>query len=80
MYQAALGYNQSNAESLIRQIDVSIKTGEAKMHSIDLNDHGITFGFTTNVTGPNGNTKSVVSKYIIEFKSNHPRMTTNYVK
>ena len=80
VYQAALGYNLTNAESLIKQIDVSIKSGNAKLVSTWYNGYGFIFKFITSVVGPNGNHRDVASEYIIDSNSDFPRMTTNYVK
>jgi len=73
-----LGYNQSNADHLIQQIQSKLPTSEAVLGKLD--KYGQRFTIDIPITGPNGKTTIVRTGWILEPDSQVPRMTTIFVK
>lgn len=78
VFESALGYNQSNADHLIQQIQSKLPTSEAVLAKLD--KYGQRFTIDIPITGPNGKTTIVRTGWILEPDSQVPRMTTIFVK
>ena len=78
VFESALGYNQSNANQLIAQIQGNLSNSEAVLGVLD--QYGQRFTVDILITGPNGNTAIVRTGWISELGSDIPRMTTLFVK
>ena len=78
VFESAIGYNQSNASSLIAQIEQGVTQYPAIAGRID--QFGSRFSVDIPVAGPNGNTVIVRSAWIYDTGSNNPRLTSIYVK
>jgi len=77
VFQSALGFNQSNANELIRQVKRKLPNYEAILRGS--NQKGYTFRIDMPITGPNGRTVLVRTGWIIHFNTTTPRLTTIYV-
>ncbi len=75
-FSSKLGYNASNMASLISQIQSQITTSTAEVHSITT--HGVNFGVTMSITGPNGVTAAVQTGWTVNTFGTH--MNTAFVK
>jgi hypothetical protein len=62
VFNSVLGYNQSNADGLIQQLQQGVKQYPATVGKID--NFGTRFAVNIPVTGPNGNTAKVLSAWI----------------
>lgn len=78
VYESALGYNQTNAASLITKVQEGATLYPAKLGASDKFGQRITIDMP--ITGPNGNTATVRTGWIYDPGSATPRMTTLYVK
>ena len=78
VFESTLGYNQSNADQLVNQIQTKLSSSEAVFGVKD--QFGQRFTVDMPITGPNGNTATVRTGWILEPGSDIPRMTTIYVK
>ena len=78
VFESALGYNQSNADHLIVQIQEKLSASEAVMGKLDM--YGQRFTVDIEVTGPNRKTAIVRTGWILEPNTEVPRMTTIFVK
>ena len=78
VFDSALGYNQSNADQLMSQIQQGILTAPAIPGAST--KYGQLFTVDMPITGPNGNTVIVRTGWILETGSTTPRLTTAYVK
>jgi len=78
VFESALGYNQTNAASLIAKVQEGAKLYPAKLGASDKFGQRITIDMP--ITGPNGNTATVRTGWIYDPGSATPRMTTLYVK
>ena len=78
VFESALGYNQTNAASLITKVQEGAALYPAKLGASDKFGQRITIDMP--ITGPNGNTATVRTGWIYDPGSATPRMTTLYVK
>lgn len=78
VFESALGYNQSNADDLMRQIYEKLPSSEAVLGKLD--EYGQRYTVDIPITGPNGNTVNVRTGWIIKTGSYIPELTTIFVK
>ena len=78
VFDSVLGYNQSNADQLIKQLQAKLPSSVAVFGVKDQFGQRITVDVS--ITGPNGNTAIVRTGWILEPGSEIPRMTTIYIK
>ena len=78
VFESALGYNKSNSNHLIQQIESKLSTSKAILGKAD--KYGQRFTVDMPITGPNGITAIVRTGWILESGSDVPRMTTIFVK
>ena len=78
VFESALGYNQSNADNLMKQIYEKLPQNEAILGKLD--QYGQRYTVDIPITGPNGNTANVRTGWIIKTGSDVPELTTIYVK
>ena len=78
VFDSALGYNQSNADQLIGQIQQGVRTTPAVLGKAD--QFGQRFTVDMPITGPNGNTVTVRTGWIFDPGATTPRLVTAYVK
>ena len=78
VFESALGYNQSNADDLMKQIYDKLSSSEAVLGKLD--QYGQRYTVDILITGPNGNTVKVRTGWIIRTDSNIPELTTIFVK
>ena len=78
VFESSLGYNQSNADQLINQIQSKLPNSKAILGIKD--QFGQRYTVDIVVTGPNGNSAVVRTGWILEPETEVPRMTTIYVK
>lgn len=78
VFESALGYNQSNADDLMRQIYEKLPSSEAILGKLD--QYGQRYTVDILITGPNGKTVNVRTGWIIKTGSDIPELTTMYVK
>ena len=78
VFESALGYNQSNSNQLMQQIQSKLPTSNAILGTAD--KYGQRFTVDIPITGPNGKTAIVRTGWILEPDSDVPRMTTVFVK
>ncbi|ANB61824.1 DUF6883 domain-containing protein [Anoxybacteroides amylolyticum] len=78
VFQSALGYNKSNADNLMKQIQQKLPQSEAVLGKAD--QYGQRYTVDMQITGPNGNTTTVRTGWILKPGSDAPEMTTIYVK
>ena len=78
VFESVLGYNQSNSNHLMQQIQNKLPTSKAILGKAD--KYGRRFTVDIPITGPNGKTAIVRTGWILEPGSDVPRMTTIFVK
>jgi hypothetical protein len=78
VFESALGYNQSNSNHLIQQIQNKLPDSKAVLGVAD--KYGQRFTVDIPVIGPSGKTAIVRTGWILEPGSDIPRMTTIFVK
>ena len=78
VFESALGYNQSNADDLMRQIYEKLPNSEAVLGQLD--EYGQRYIVDIPITGPNGNTVNVRTGWIIKTGSDIPELTTLFIK
>jgi len=78
VFESALGYNQSNANDLIKQVYEKLPQSKAILGKLD--QYGQRYTVDIPITGPNGNTVDVRTGWIIGEDSIIPKLTTIYVK
>jgi hypothetical protein len=78
VFESALGFNQSNANQLTAAIRQKLPRSQAVPGIRD--QYGQRFTVDMRITGPNGNTVTVRTAWIIDAGSNVPRLTTTYVR
>ena len=78
VFESALGFNQSNANQLMTQIQQLLPNSSAILGTKD--PYGQRFTVDMRITGPNGNTATIRTGWIIEVGSTVPRLTTTYVR
>ena len=77
-FESALGYNQSNADKLINQINQKVAKSEAILGEKD--QYGQRFTVDIPIIGENGKTAIVRTGWIQESEADIPRMTTLFVR
>ena len=77
VFEKALGYNQSNADDLMKQIYAKLPQSEAILGKLD--QYGQRYTVDILITGPNGNTVYVRTGWIIKTNSDIPELTTLYI-
>ena len=78
VFESALGYNQSNAGDLMRQIYEKLPGSEARLGKLD--QYGQRYTVDILIMGPNGKTVTVRTGWITKTGSDIPELTTLYVK
>ncbi|URF02678.1 DUF6883 domain-containing protein [Cupriavidus campinensis] len=78
VFESALGFNQSNADGLLAQLQQGVTKYPATLGKVD--QFGQRFTVDIPVTGPNGKTVPVRTGWIYDPGSSVPRLTTAYVK
>ena len=78
VFESALGFNQSNADQLIRQIRHQLSRSEAVTGLRDM--YGQRFTVDMQILGPNGRTATVRTGWIFDPGVDVPRLVTLYVK
>ena len=78
VFESALGYNQSNADQLIGEIQQGALTNPAVIGKAD--QFGQRFTVDMPITGPNGNTVVVRTGWVLDPGATIPRLATAYVK
>ena len=78
VFESSLGYNQSNADDLLKEIYQKLPQSEAIIATHD--QYGQRYTVDMMITGPNGNTVKVRTGWIIKTNSEIPELTTIYVK
>lgn len=74
VFKSVLGFDQSNWESLMESIKAELPYHEAVFKEED--EHGKRYAVILPVSGPTGVTADVLTGWIIEPGSDHPRLTT----
>jgi len=77
VFQSALGFNQSNADELIKKIQQGVCENPATPGKCD--EHGQRYTVDIPMTGPNGQTATVRTGWIIDSGQSIPRLATTYV-
>ena len=79
VFDSALGFNQSNADEFISQVQQGVMNNTATLGKLD--NYGQRYTVIIPMTGPNGNTVPVLTGWILDPGSTIPRLTTTtYVK
>ena len=78
VFESALGYNQSNASQLMKQIQKNLANTPTTLGKVD--QYGQRYTVDMLIKGPNGKTATVRTGWIIKSDSNIPEMTTLFVK
>ncbi|WP_205694240.1 DUF6883 domain-containing protein [Clostridium manihotivorum] len=78
VFESALGYNKSNADELMNQVYEKLNVSESVLGKVD--QYGQRYTVDMLISGPNGNTTTVRTGWILKPGSNVPEMTTIYVK
>lgn len=78
VFESALGYNKLNANGLIDQIYEKLGSSESVLGKVD--QYGQRYTVDIQITGPNSNTATVRTGWILKPNSTIPEMTTIYVK
>ena len=78
VFDSALGYNQTNAGDLIAKVQKGVTQNPATLGKAD--QFGQRYTVDMPITGPNGNTVTVRTGWILDPGSTVPRLTTIYVK
>jgi hypothetical protein len=78
VFESALGFNQSNANQLVEEIQKGVREGNAILGRFD--QFGQRFTVDISMAGPNGNTAVVRTGWIVDTGSTVPRLITAYVK
>ena len=78
VFESALGYSKSNADDLMKRVQEKLPQSEAVLGKAD--QYGQRYTVDMQITGPNGNTTTVRTGWIVKPDSDAPEMTTIYVK
>lgn len=78
VFQSALGFDQSNWESLQQSILEELPYHEAVLGEED--EYGKRYTVTLPITGPNLNTANVLTAWIIKSGTDYPSLTTALVE
>lgn len=78
VFESALGYNKSNAEVLLKQVQAKLPQSEAVLGKLD--QYGQRYTVDMQILGANGQTATVRTGWIIRPGSSVPEMTTIFVK
>ena len=79
IYKETLGYDSSNYETLIRQIENYVQADESIPNKIEITKWGPRFQYNVPVKGLNGLERLVLTVFQIDSDSCIPRLITNYV-
>ena len=79
-YERGLGFNKSNAEELISQIDTAVRNGTYSPIEIIKSEFGTKYKFKIPVKGANGLIKNVIAVYQIDKGKEIPRLITNFLE
>lgn len=74
VFKSVLGFDQSNWELLMERIKAELPYHEAVFKEED--EHGKRYAVILPLTGPTGVTADVLTGWIVEPGSDHPRLTT----
>jgi len=77
LFDIVLGYNISNAEELIANINSNIKNLKSVEKKAD--KYGKRYQVIMNLTGANNREANVLTGWVIEKEGGNPRLTTLYV-
>lgn len=77
VFQSALGYNQSNADDLLRQIQKQLPNSKAILGKAD--QYGQRYTIDMSILGPNGKKATVRTGWIIKQGATNPELITLYV-
>lgn len=78
VFESALGYNQSNADALMKQIYEKLPNSKAVLGKSDA--YGQRYTVDISITGTNSKTVNVRTGWIIRTDSEIPELTTLFVK
>ena len=78
VFEAVLGYTQSNYQSLLAQIQAQALNAPAK--TIRTDKFGVHLQVDLEIIGPNGKTAIVRTGWLVEPNSDTARLTTLYLK
>ncbi|WP_426984539.1 RHS repeat domain-containing protein [Brevibacillus borstelensis] len=78
VFESALGYNQSNADVLMKQVMNKLPQSEAVLGKLD--QYGQRYTVDISITGVNGREAIVRTGWILKPDSDIPELTTIYVK
>lgn len=73
VFESALGYNKSNADALMKQVQEKLPQSEAVLGKAD--QYGQRYTVDMQITGPNGNTATVRTGWMLKPGSTTPEMT-----
>lgn len=79
-YEKGLGFNKSNADALISQIENAVKSESVSPVKITKTEYGARYTYRIPVKGINGQIKNVIAVYQIDKGSSIPRMITNFLE
>ena len=79
-YERGLGFNKSNADQLISQIEDAVHSGKYSPVEVTSTEFGTKYKFRIPVKGANGNIKNVIAVYQIDSENIIPRMITNFLE
>ena len=77
VFEAALGYNKSNYQSLYDQVMNNVHKYEATVTKV--NEYGTSYSVVMNIKGPNGKQVPVVTGWLVD-DNQRTRLTTIFVK
>ena len=79
-YKKALGFDKTNADSLISQIENAVHEETVSPIDITESEFGTKYKYRIPIKGINGQIKNVIAVYQIDKGTDVPRMITNYVE
>ncbi len=79
-YEKGLGFNKSNADALINQIENAVTSESVSPVKITKNEYGTRYMYRIPVKGINGQIKNVIAVYQIDKGTSIPRMITNFLE
>lgn len=79
-YEKALGFNKTNADVLIDQIESAVKNETVSPIRITETPYGTKYEYRIPVKGVNGRIKNVIAVYQTDKGTTIPRMITNFLE
>lgn len=79
-YERALGFNKSNADILINQVEFAIQNESVSPIEVSPTEFGVKYKYRIPIKGVNGQIKNIIAVYQIDKGTEIPRMVTNYVE